>query len=290
MSRQMEISLLEVPYDLGADGQGAARAAASLARASASTLGSSVERIARIAPFRDTGSASLAVNRELAKAVRNAVAAERVPVVLAGSCDVSLGVVGGLDHATCGIVWFDAHGDFNTPDTTVTGFFGGMPLAVLTGHCYANLWSQVGDSRPVAEDAVLLVGARELDPLERQFLERTRVSVCGCQGGQPAPVFNVMLTNLAQRVAQVYLHFDLDVLDPEGAPGLDLPVPGGLSIEGASRAIRAIAGLFNIRAAAIATTFNPDRDPGDRTLRAGLKLVELLAGVESPPSQSTSRY
>jgi arginase len=281
MSRRMEISLLEVPYDLGADGLGGARAAQSLARASAAALGIPVAQIARGMPFRDTGSAVLIVNRQLAQAVRDAVVSNTVPIVLAGSCDVSLGVIGGLEHDRCGIVWFDAHGDFNTPDTTVTGFFGGMPLAVVTGHCYANLWSQIGNSRPVAEDATLLVGARDLDQLERELLEKTRVSVCGCQGGHPAPVFKTMLANLAQKVTQVYLHFDLDVLDPEVAPGLDLPVPGGLSAEGALQAIRAIADVFKIRAAAIVTTFNPDDDPDGRTERTGLRLVEQLAGAQS---------
>ena len=275
----MDIALVEVPYDLGAEGHGAARAAQGLARASAESLGISVTRVARRTRFRDTGSASLAVNRELGEAVRSALAAQLVPVVVAGSCDASLGVVGAFEHDSCGIVWFDGHGDFNTPETTVTGFFGGMPLAVLTGHCFSNLWSQIGDSRPVADDATLLVGAMDLDPLEQRFLEHTDVSVCGCSDGRPLPAFDAMLRSLEPKVSRVYLHFDLDVLDPSVAPGLELPVAGGLSMEGALEAIRAVARRFTIQAATIATTFDPDRDADGRTLQAGVKLVEELAAL-----------
>lgn len=275
----MEISLLEVPYDLGAEGHGAARAAHGLAMACAESLGIPSARIARRTRFRDTGSASLAVNRELVEAVRSALAAKRVPVVVAGSCDVSLGVVGAFQHDSCGIVWFDGHGDFNTPETTVTGFFGGMPLAALTGHCYTSLWSQIGDSRPVAEEATLLVGAMDLDPLERAFLDETRVLVCGCSDGHVLPAFSAMLDDLGRKVSQVYMHFDLDVLDPSVAPGIELPVVGGLSIDGAIDAIRAVAERFRIQAATIATTFDPDRDADGRTLRAGLTLVEQLAAI-----------
>jgi arginase len=276
----MRISLLDVPYDLGADGQGAARAAESLASTSARSLDITLVTIARGTRFRDTGSASLAVNRELARAVGDMVARGQVPVVIAGSCDVSLGVMGGFDHEDCGIVWFDAHGDFNTPDTTVTGFFGGMPLAVLTGRCYANLWRQVGDSRPVSDSSTLLVGARDLDPLERQLLDTTKVSVCGCDGGRPESIFTAMLEDLRPKVRQVYLHFDMDVLDPIVAPALDLPVSNGLSIDGATEAVRAVADRFEIRAVAITTTFNPDRDTDGRTLRAGLTLIEQLTALQ----------
>jgi len=86
--------------------------------------------------FPDVVAASAAVNRELQAAVRRAVAAGRLPIVVAGSCDAAIGVVSGLPHRRCGIVWVDAHGDFNTPDSSVSGFFPGMSLAIVTGHCY----------------------------------------------------------------------------------------------------------------------------------------------------------
>jgi arginase len=101
-------------------------------------------------PFRDTAHSSAGVNRKVATAVRGAIAADAFPLVLAGSCVTAHGVLAGFDHAGCGIVWIDAHGDFNTPQTTVSGFFPGMSLAVITGDCYGDYWAQIGDSAPVA--------------------------------------------------------------------------------------------------------------------------------------------
>jgi arginase len=141
-----------------------------------------VERVAlaggaRDQPWSDQFRASLAVNQPLAPVVRRAVAAGQLPLVLAGSCDVCLGILGGFDHAGCGVVWLDAHGDFNTPATTLTGFFPGMALAVLVGHCYRELWAQIGHSAPISEGAVLLLGVRDLDSAERESLDRSALQV-----------------------------------------------------------------------------------------------------------------
>jgi arginase len=238
-----------------------------------------VERVARReqGPFPDGASASAAVNEELAPVVRRAVAAAELPLVLAGSCDASLGVLGGFDHASCGVVWIDAHADFNTPQSSVSGFFPGMSLAVLTGHCHRDLWARIGDSTPVAEAAVLAVGVRDLSPeAERERLERSAVRVVAWRDGQPQADLAAALDELATRVQEVYLHVDNDAFDPAVAPGIvDQPVPGGLSREAMEEAVRGVGDRFRIRAAAL-TTFNPERDRDGKTLRAGLRVIELL--------------
>jgi arginase len=238
-----------------------------------------VERVERGAPFRDSGSASLAVNKRLAPIVRQTIAAGQLPLVLAGSCDVSMGVVSGFDHARCGLVWIDAHGDFNTPETTVTGFFAGMSLAVIMGHCYRNLWAQVGNCVPISESATLLLGVRDLDPAERERLERSPIQVVNWHEGRPQRDVLASLDELAKRVPDVYLHIDMDAFDPQVAPGVvdsDYRVPGGLSLQDMEAAIGAVADRFRIRAATVAT-YNPDLDHDDRTLRAALRIIELLA-------------
>jgi arginase len=238
-----------------------------------------IERVVRQerGPFPGGPSASAAVNKELAPVVRRAVGRGELPLVLAGSCDASLGVVGGFDHAGCGIVWIDAHADFNTPESSVSGFFPGMSLAVLTGHCHRDLWARIGDSTPVAEEAVLAVGVRELSPeAERERLERSGVQVVGWRDGRPQADLEAALDELATRVREVYLHVDNDGFDPTVAPGIvDEPVPGGLSLEAMEEAIRGVGERFRIRAAAL-TTFTPERDQDDKTLRAGLRVLELL--------------
>jgi arginase len=271
----MPVELIDVPYAIGDERHPAADGGARLVEAG--VVADTVTRIDRGAPFADSASSSAAVNRGLCAAVRSAVDAGRTPIVLAGSCDAALGVLGGLDHSRCGVVWFDAHGDFNTPETTVSGFFPGMSLAIVHGHCYAALWSSIGDSRPLVESRTLLVGVRDLSPAaERERLERSEIDVVEWRDGAATSDVAAAIDALSRTADDVYVHFDLDALDPSVAPGVvDDPVPGGLSLADAEAALERVAALFRIRAAAV-TTFNPARDVDDRTLRAALRVVELL--------------
>jgi arginase len=127
----------------------------------------------------------MAVCRQLAAAVRHAIVEGHFPFVLAGSCDVSKGVLADFRHERCGVVWIDAHADFNTPESTVTGFLPGMSLAVIAGHCYRNYWAEIGDNGPVPEAATLLLGVRELDPAERERLTRSAIRVIEWHKGEP---------------------------------------------------------------------------------------------------------
>jgi arginase len=274
-----------VPYMLGDERHAAASGparyleggAAKILRAKG--LGVAAERVERRggAPFPDAPAASLAVNLGLAEAVRRAVAAERLPLVLAGSCDASLGVLAGFDHARCGVVWIDAHADFNTPESSVSGFFPGMSAAVIAGHCHRQRWATAGDATPVAEDAVLMLGVRELSPeAERERLERSAVRVVPWRDGRPEGDVVAALDDLAALAEDVYLHVDNDAFDPATAPGIvDEPVPGGVSLEQMEEIVRGVTSRFRIRAAAL-TTFTPARDVNDRTLRAGLRVLDLL--------------
>ena len=245
------------------------------------------ERVARRSgPLARNGpAASEAVNVALAATVRAATAAGRFPLVLAGSCDAALGIVGGLEHSRCGIVWIDAHADFNTPESSMSGFFPGMTLAVLLGDCHRELWERIGDSAPVSEAATVLVGVRELAPAaERARLEASAVRAVPWRNGGPEGDVHGALAALAGTVDEVYLHVDLDGLDPSVAPGIvDEPVPGGLSIGQLEDVVRSVQRCFAVKAAAI-TTYNPERDQDDRTLRAALRVVELVGGGPPVPA------
>lgn len=278
----MHICLIQVPYMIGDDRHGASKGPqryvqAAEGRLRAKGVAVTVERLERGKPFRDSTSASIAVNKQLEPVVRQAIAAGRLPLVLAGSCDVSMGILAGFDHTRCGVVWFDAHGDFNTPDSTITGFFAGMSVAVITGHCYQQLWAQIGDSAPISEAATLMLGVRDLDPAERERLEGSAIQVVRWHGGKPQADVPACLDELAKRVEEVYLHVDLDAFDPDVAPGIvDDPVPGGLSLQEMEEIIHGVTARFRIRAAAL-TTYNPELDQDDKTLRAGLRIIELVA-------------
>jgi arginase len=278
----MRICLIQVPYMAGDDRHGASKGPQRLVQSGVELLAArgvavDVERVQSSKPFGDSASASLLVCKALAPIVRHAIATGQFPLVLAGSCDASKGILSGFDHSRCGVVWIDAHGDFNTPETTISGFFPGMSLAVITGHCYQNYWAQIGNNAPISEAATLLLGVRELDPSEHERLEHSGIQVVNWHEGKPQADMLTCLDVLAKRVQEVYLHIDMDAFDPQVAPGVaDHPVSGGLSFQDMEEAIRAVAVRFRMRAAAL-TTYNPDRDQDEKTLRAGLRIIELLA-------------
>jgi arginase len=235
-------------------------------------------RVARRAPFADTASACLAVNRELAAAVATAAAAGELPIVIAGSCDAAAGVLAGLARERCGVVWIDAHADFNTPDSTVTGFFPGMALAIVTGHCYAAWWAQIGNAAPVPETHVALLGIRDLSPdAERERVERSRMLRVAWIDGRPDRDIDITVATLAGRVEQVYLHIDLDALDPAIAPGIvDAPVSQGLSLAQLDDLLDAVIGTLALGAIAL-TTYTPSRDVDDTTHATALHILARIA-------------
>src|SRR5438874_1234767 len=279
----MEVALIQVPYMIGDERHGASKGPARYLDAGLERLlgdagvASSVVRIDRTESFRDSASASRVVNTKVQKAVKNAIGLRQLPLILAGSCDVSMGVLAAFDHSRCGVVWIDAHADFNTPESTVSGFFAGMSLAVISGHCYRSLWAEIGDSTPVPEAAIVLLGLRDLSPAaERERLTASSIRVVGWRDGKPDRDVGQVLDVLAKRVHEVYLHVDMDALDPRVAPGVvDEPVPGGLSLEQMQETIRAVCTRFGVHAATVAT-YNPERDRDGITLRTGLALIETL--------------
>src|SRR6266700_6417840 len=284
----MQVCLIQVPYAMGNEHDGGSKGPQRYVQAGAQKLleawglAVTTECVERSTPVRDTASASSAGNTQLALLVQQAIAAEQLRLVLAGACDSRLGILAGFEHAHCGVVWFDEHGDFNTPESTISGFFAGMSLAVITGHCYRNFWAQIGESSPIAEAATLLLGVRDLSPeAERERLHQSAIQVVNWHEGKPQTDVLARLDALTKRVQEIYLHIDLDAFDPQVAPGLvDSPVPGGLSMPQMEEAIRAVAARFRLRAVALAT-YNPDCDQDEKTLRAGLRIMELLAECAS---------
>jgi arginase len=175
------------------------------------------------------------------------VAASDAPVVVAsGDCTTSLAIVAGLQQrgVTPSVIWLDAHGDFHTPHTTRSGYFGGMALAMLVGRAGASLAESIG-LRAIAEDACALAGARDLDPAERDALDASAVlrldDVAALAGAAlPPPPW--------------YVHLDIDVIDPAELPPLRFPAPGGPSATTVAAALRALASRGTIAALGLACT------------------------------------
>src|SRR5215208_5665127 len=157
------------------------------------------------------------LDRLVAEQVREAVAEGAFPLVLSGNCNTAVGTIAGLDAADLGVVWFDAHADFNTPETTTTGFTDGMGLAVAVGHCWKETARGVPGFTPVFERDVVLAGVRAMEPAEEERLAASDVSVVGADriGLEGPGALEEALDRLEDRIGKVYVHLDLDVLDPE---------------------------------------------------------------------------
>jgi arginase len=198
-----------------------------------------------------------------------AVAAHARPaIVLAGNCNSCLGTIAALEDP--GVVWLDAHGDFNTPETTISGALEGMSLAIATGHCHHELMG-----RPIAEENVVLGATRSLDRLEESRLEVSRIEVASLD------TLPAAIDGLARRVKTIYLHIDLDVLDPQFSPGVNFSEPGGISPDELFAVVKRVIATGKLGAVAL-TNFNPDRDFGGRTCGIARHLVGMFPGQPSP--------
>lgn len=219
--------------------------------------------------------------RSLAQHVREARSHGALCLVLEGDCTAAPAVVAGLDGAgRTGLLWIDSHGDFNTPDTTPSGMLGGMPVAVATARCFAAWQEAVGLTTPLRDDDIVLAGIRDLDPPERAALEASHVEVIEALG-QP----HKEGARLAEAVARItggidalYVHVDVDVLNPDCAQGFTMPVPGGPVAEDLAEMVALAARGGKLAALGIAA-FNPARDTDGRTTRAILHCIHAACGA-----------
>jgi arginase len=216
-------------------------------------------------------------DRRLAWRVRAAEEGGAFPLVLAGNCNSCLGTVAGLaqEAGTLGVVWFDAHADFDTPDRSL-GFFDGMGLAILTGNGWELLRGTIPGFRPVEERDVVLVGVRDLEEHQRAPLETSALGVV--PGASFAPSgFISTLEGLPPRVSRIYLHVDLDVLDPSEGRANRFAAAGGLNVEQLEWAVRAVFERYAVAAAAI-TAYDPALDEDGRMARAAARVIGAVAG------------
>jgi arginase len=279
----MSIEIIAVPYDSGLrmermgcgplrllEGGLADRLAADGHRVGLSTL----ETRCR---FRVEAAVAVDLQQQVAEAVRAARADGALPLVLSGNCNTAVGTVAALGAGT-GVVWFDAHADFNTPETSPSGFFDGMALAITTGRCWRTLVRGVIGFQPVPDDHVVLVGARDFDPGERALLEASHVARVQTEALRPGETaaLDAALDALARRVRRVYLHLDLDVHDAEETPANNYLAPDGPSRAQVLDAVERIGSRFEIAAAAFCS-YDPSVDPHGRTIDAAIALARTIA-------------
>jgi arginase len=203
----------------------------------------------------DTWSRVAAVQERVRDAVAGSVRDGHRPVVVSGDCMVSLGILAGLQQAgvDAGIVWLDAHGDVQTMETTSSGYLGGVPLRIAVGYRPELIAARLG-LRAVAENRALLVGARDLDPPEAEYLRN-------CAIGQYTLA---ELTADVLPVGPLYLHVDLDVIDPDHVPRLRFPAPSGPTPADVAEKLRVLVATNRVAAIGLACTWYPGGDAGRR--------------------------
>ena len=277
----MRLTLIQVPYDSGHFGARMGRGPLHLIEQGlAGTLeraGHEVEVIpVRLEGFLTEVTSAPLLHRQVAEQVSKARGEGRLPVVLSGNCNAAaVGSLAGISAGgSAGVVWMDAHGDLNTPETSPSGFFDGMAISVAMGKAWPTLTAKLPGFHPLDPRNLVHVGARDFDPPELEVIESagiTRVPVEALDG------LDAALADLATRVDQAYVHMDLDVLDPSELRANVYATPGGMTVAQVEDVVRATGRHLKIAAAGI-TAYDPDHDPEGRGVRAAGRLLEALAG------------
>lgn len=226
------------------------------------------------------------LNRRVVQAVAHAAAGGALPLVLSGNCNACLGAVAGLGAEPLGVIWFDAHADFDTPEDNRSGFFDVFSLAIFTISGWRAQRKSIPGFEEVPEGNVLLIGARDLEPYQLQRVERSaprRLSTDELRAGS----LDDGLATLREQVQSVYLHIDLDVLDPSEGMVNEWAAPGGLTADELDRAVELIAELFTIRAASL-TFYDPALDHDGRVGKTAVRIAKTVARVAASPASQPS--
>lgn len=218
--------------------------------------------------------------KRIAKLVNEARRAGRFPVVVAGNCSSSIGVVSGIADDGIGMIWLDAHPDTHTPESSPSGLFEGMPVAVIAGRCWKTWRERIPGYSEIPIERILMVGDNEY-----------YADVPPALGDAARPISAVVdpprihrlgfdmalaeaLDELAKRARRVYLHIDTDVVDPKEAEASIYAAPGGLSVLQVLETIEMVQKKFSLEAISF-SSYDPDVDP--RMKRVACELVAAAA-------------
>ena len=228
-------------------------------------------------------------NANFADAVRKGLTDGPITIGLHANCNDLLGMLSGLKYDAdgnarkVGLVFIDAHGDFNTPETTLSGMLGGMPVAVAAGHALHNIRKTTGLNDPLPMSHIVWGGVRDLDPLEAKRFEEYDVQQFSVQDIRELSAgLRKQIDALADRVDVIYVHIDMDVLDPDEVPGHDLAVSDGPSSKDLAAAISLMFENPKTSALGIASTPAFNLDPDGVSRQAALNLIEgAIRGVQA---------
>jgi arginase len=291
-SKLSKIGVLGLPYNTGSKGMGLDKGAEALRKAGIvdKLRGISSEvvdygNLELILPPPDTSNPRLlnpgqveALCKALADKIQNVTASGYLPFIVGGEDSSLMGIIEGLRRSLgsqIGMVYMDAHGDFNTPETTPSGIIGGMDVAITVGRGAKELAEMFGHSPLLREENVVLYGVRDLDKLEEIALTNSGVQVCTRekikeQGAEQAA--KDVLSYLELKCQHLYIHVDLDVMDESVFSAQGLPVPDGLTKIEFQSTLKVLTRSPKLCGIAI-MVFDASKDPHGREAK---KVVELV--------------
>lgn len=223
-------------------------------------------------------------NEELAKVIDQVVKRSRFPLVIGGDHSIAIGTIAGVarHYKNMGVIWYDAHGDLNTADTSPSGNIHGMALAVSLGLGHPLLVNVAGYAPKIKMENVVIIGARALDPGERKLIKDKKIKIYTMHEIDRMGMSKVMeeaIDYLAEKCDGVHLSLDLDALDPEEAPGVGTPVWGGITWRESHLAMEMLSEAGFITSAEFAEV-NPILDKRNKTAVMAVALMASLFGAK----------
>jgi arginase len=211
---------------------------------------------------------------------RQAVEAQEIPIFLGGDHSASIGTVGGVTHDTeIGLIWIDAHGDFNTPETSASQNVHGMALAVLLGLGPQELVDLGRPGPKVKPENVVMIGIRDLDQKEKVLLKNSGCTIFTMREVDEIGIRAVLTRTLKQfsHLDRIHISLDLDVMDPLDAPGVGTPSQGGLTYREGQLIMEILADTKKLHSVDI-MEINPILDIQNRTAQMAVNLISSLFG------------
>ncbi|CAA7600201.1 arginase [Acididesulfobacillus acetoxydans] len=286
------IRIIGVPIDLGADRRGVDMGPSAIRYAGLNArlqrLGWQVEDLGNLnvpvpetREIQDTHLKYLPeiakVSAELTETVAKALKDGVVPLVLGGDHSIGIGSLAGIAAAgkKRGLIWFDTHGDYNSPQTTHSGNIHGMPLAVANGIGVRELTEIGGPGKKISEENTVIIGARDFDLDEREMLHRSKITVFTMSDIDQLGMKEVVSRGLeiaGRGTEGIHVSFDLDVIDPSEAPGVGTPVAGGITYREAHLAMELVAESGLLLSLDMAEV-NPILDTHNKTAELAVGLI-----------------
>jgi arginase len=219
--------------------------------------------------------------------VSNTIKRDEFCLALISNCIGLMGVLGGVQKSgdgqplRVGLIYFDAHADINTPETTRSGLMGGMPVASATGMCFHRLRRQAGLVVPLPTRYITYVGVREVDALEYEILDRSDVEYITVDDVKTmSPIIREQMDRLSSITDLLYIHIDTDVLNPGEMPGHTTPEPNGFSSEQLAKCLEMMCSYPNVACLGIAS-MPTEGDPEGASIKAFHKMIKgAIKGIK----------